>query len=56
MKPQELKAWRKKNAYSQAKLARELKIDIMTVSRWERKINSIPPYLQLTLKCLIKAK
>ncbi len=52
MKPNELKAWRKKNAVSQAKLAKALGISVLTVSRWERGESAIPPYLPITLKGL----
>jgi DNA-binding transcriptional regulator YiaG len=52
MKPKELKAWRGQNDYSQAMLAKELKIDVMTVSRWERGIRAIPPFLHLALECI----
>ena len=54
MKPKELKAWREKNDFSQAKLAKALGVDVMTVSRWERDLNAIPPYLPLALKCMVK--
>jgi len=54
MKSKELKTWREKNKYSQTMLAKGLGVDVMTVSRWERGLNSIPPYLQLALKCMVK--
>jgi transcriptional regulator with XRE-family HTH domain len=54
MKPNELKAWREKNKYSQTKLAKALGVDVMTVSRWERGVYEIPPYLPLALKCMLK--
>ncbi len=54
MKPKDLKKWREENDYSQAKLARTLQVDVMTVSRWERGVYEIPHYLSLALKCLSK--
>ena len=49
MKPDDLKEWRQKNGYSQAKLARILDVDVMTVSRWERGLREIPSFLHLAL-------
>lgn len=46
----ELKAWRKKNGYSQSQLAQVLGVDVMTVSRWERGAREIPSFLHLALK------
>jgi transcriptional regulator with XRE-family HTH domain len=54
MKGHDLKAWRSKTGYSQTKLANVLDIDVMTVSRWERDVRSIPPFLHLALKWLEK--
>src|SRR3989337_3735965 len=52
MTPKALKAWRKENGYSQAKLAKVLGVATMTVSRWERGVREIPPFLHLALECL----
>ena len=53
MTPGELREWRQINGYSQTRLARELKVDVMTVSRWERGIRKeIPPFLELALQAL----
>jgi transcriptional regulator with XRE-family HTH domain len=52
MKIDELKKWRVKNGYSQAKLAKALGVASMTVTRWEMGIRSIPPYLHLALRAL----
>jgi len=49
MKPDELKRWRQKVGCSQAKLAGELGVDVMTVSRWERGVREIPSFLHLAL-------
>ena len=48
----ELRAWRTSLGISQAMLARLLKVDVMTVSRWERGVRSIPPFLDLALEHL----
>lgn len=37
---------------SQAKLARLLGVDSMTVSRWERSVNVIPQYIALALEAI----
>ena len=54
MTAKQLQAWRRTNGYSQGKLARKLGVDVMTVSRWEREVTAIPPFLHLTLECLEK--
>jgi transcriptional regulator with XRE-family HTH domain len=53
MTPDELIAWRKRNGFSQAMLAKALGVHVMTISKWERNINDkrgIPPFLHLALK------
>ena len=50
--PAQLIAWRKKDGYSQKQLAELLMVDVMTVSRWERGVRSIPSFLHLALECL----
>jgi transcriptional regulator with XRE-family HTH domain len=50
MKPDDLKARREALKLTQDQLARELGIDVMTVSRWERGARSIPPYLSLAIE------
>lgn len=52
MKVDELKLWRLKNGYSQIQLAKVLKVDVMTISRWERGVREIPSYLHLALAYL----
>ncbi len=50
MTRRELKKWRKKNGYSQARLAKVLGVVTLTVSRWEWGQRArIPPYLHLAL-------
>lgn len=52
MTPTDLKEWREANGYSQNDLAEALSVHIMTVSRWERGVREIPPFLHLALKYL----
>ena len=54
MTPKELKAWREKNGYSQAKLAMALGVHTITVNRWENKARPIPSFLHLALAGLEK--
>ena len=49
MAPRELKEWRERNGLSQAKLAKALGVDVMTVSRWERGVREVPSFLHLAL-------
>ena len=52
MTNEELKQWRKDNGYSQGKLAKALSVHIMTISKWERGIRELPPFLRLALRAL----
>jgi transcriptional regulator with XRE-family HTH domain len=52
MTSRELKAWRLRNSYSQSELAKALQVDVMTISRWERGVRQIPPFLHLALECM----
>lgn len=54
MMPDQLKNWRKKYNYTQARLAAALQVIPLTVSRWELGVRKIPSFLQLTLKSLEK--
>ncbi len=52
MTSSQLIAWRKKNSYSQGRLAIVLAVDVTTVSRWERGVREIPSFLHLALRWL----
>lgn len=54
MNAKQLQEWRRRTGYSQGKLATVLGVDVMTISRWEREVTTIPPFLHLTLECLEK--
>ena len=52
MDADELKEKRKALEMTQAQLAEALGVNIMTVSRWERGLRSIPPHLPLALEAI----
>ena len=52
MTPTDLKNWRHEHKMSQGTLALALGVDVMTISRWERGLRSIPPFLHLALERL----
>lgn len=52
MTSKELQTWRKRNNYSQGRLAKALGVIPLTVSRWERGVREIPSFLHLALDCL----
>ena len=52
VKKDDLKKWRRRNDYSQAKLAKALGVAVMTVSRWETGERSNPVFLNLALNWL----
>ncbi|MBA3241133.1 MAG: helix-turn-helix domain-containing protein [Acidobacteria bacterium] len=52
MDADELREKRKALEMTQAHLARALGVNIMTVSRWERGLRSIPPHLSLALEAI----
>jgi transcriptional regulator with XRE-family HTH domain len=52
MTKDDLKKWRRRNSYSQTKLAKALGVAVMTVSRWETGLRSIPVFLNLALNWL----
>jgi len=49
MAPESLQEWRRRQGISQGKLATLLGVNVMTVSRWERGVREIPPFLHLAL-------
>jgi transcriptional regulator with XRE-family HTH domain len=55
MNAADLQAWRSTQNLSQAELADLLEVDKMTVSRWERGVRAIPPFLRLALQSLAPA-
>lgn len=52
MTAKDLKEWREANGYRQGGLAEALSVHVMTVSRWERGVREIPPFLHLALTCI----
>ena len=52
MTPKELTEWRKKWKLTQRELARLLGVDMITVSRWERGVQTMSPLLPLALEAL----
>jgi transcriptional regulator with XRE-family HTH domain len=52
MDADELKEKRKALEMTQAQLAEALGVNIMTISRWERGLRSIPPHLSLALEAI----
>ena len=57
MAPNELKAWRKRNGYTQVQLAKALGVGQVAIARWETDVRKIPPFLHLALDALeYKAK
>ncbi|MGA9767917.1 MAG: helix-turn-helix transcriptional regulator [Blastocatellia bacterium] len=57
MNGDELKQRREELGMTQEQLAKALGVNIMTISRWERGVRSIPPHLSLALEAIeIKQK
>ena len=52
MKGKELKKWRKKHNLTQSQLAQHLKVDRITVTRWEIGLRNIPSFLFLALEAI----
>jgi transcriptional regulator with XRE-family HTH domain len=56
MKPDELKRWRARHQITQDELAKLLSVNIMTVSRWERGLQTAPAFLRLALESLARKR
>ncbi|MGV8080189.1 MAG: helix-turn-helix domain-containing protein [Syntrophales bacterium] len=52
MNADQLQRWREVHGYAQARLSAALGVHVMTISKWERGIREIPPFLHLALRCL----
>jgi DNA-binding transcriptional regulator YiaG len=52
MTPDQIKQWRTRRNVSQTELAALLGVDVITVSRWERGIQTAPAFLALALETL----
>jgi transcriptional regulator with XRE-family HTH domain len=48
----DLKQRRELLGFTQAQLARELEVDVVTVSRWERGVHPIPKYIELAIEAI----
>lgn len=52
MSPDELKRRRESLGITQARLARELDVDVSAVSRWERGVFPVPKYIELAIEAI----
>ena len=52
MKAEDLKRLRERLDITQAELARRLKVDVMTVSRWERGVIEIPGPVEVAMETI----
>lgn len=52
MTAEDLKKWRSDHGYTQVTLAQALSVHFMTISKWERGVREIPPFLHLALGAL----
>jgi transcriptional regulator with XRE-family HTH domain len=50
MTPEQLVAFREAQGLTQQELADKLRVDRVTIARWETGARSIPPYLDLALE------
>lgn len=50
MTPEQLVAFREEFEFTQQELADRLRVDRVTIARWETGARSIPPYLDLALE------
>jgi DNA-binding transcriptional regulator YiaG len=54
MEGKELKNWRAKHNLTQMELAHYLRVDRVTVTRWEIGLRKMPPFLHLALETIAK--
>ena len=50
----DVKAWRRANAYDQDRLAKELGVTRQTIGNWEKKRRDIPRYVEIALQALAR--
>lgn len=55
MTPEQLVAFRETHDLTQQELADRLRVDRVTIARWETGARSIPPYLDLALETVRRA-
>lgn len=56
MTPEQLVAFREDLGFTQQELADRLRVDRVTIARWETGARSIPPYLDLALETVRRRK
>jgi DNA-binding XRE family transcriptional regulator len=56
MTPQDLVAFRETHELTQQELAEKLRVDRVTIARWETGARSIPPYLDLALETVARKR
>lgn len=52
MTPKSLKRWRKSYGLTLESMGSLIGVTAVTISRWERDLRKIPPFLHLALKCI----
>jgi transcriptional regulator with XRE-family HTH domain len=56
MTPQQLVEFRERLGFTQQELADRLRVDRVTIARWETGARSIPPYLDLALETVARKR